>query len=109
MQLVMLDLFSDFAKGITFTQPAASATKAISVFSDPTLIIAAIILIAVTIFILFFLKKVIINSILGGIILLISYFGFGVQLPLLPSLAVSIIFGPAGVGVMIILKFLGLF
>jgi len=111
MDAVPTELLSDFAKGMDFnsaTQPVAQAAGNVMSFVDPTLIIAAIILIAVTIFLIFFLKKIITNSILGGILWAISIFVFNAQLPLIPSFVVSVIFGPAGLGALIILKFFGL-
>lgn len=75
----------------------------------PLFIIVGIVLIIATVFILFFLKKMIINSILGGVIWAIAVFVFQVQLPFIPSLVISIIIGPAGIGTMLLLKAFGLF
>ena len=74
----------------------------------PEFLIIGIILIIATIVIIFFLKKIIINSILGLIVWALAVFVFKVSLPLIPSLAVGIIFGPAGIGVMMALKVFGL-
>jgi heme/copper-type cytochrome/quinol oxidase subunit 2 len=109
MKAFVLDLFSDFAKGVNFESAAEPVTtQAIQLLNNPTILIIAIILIAVTIFILFFLKKVIINSILGGIIWGVSTFIFHVDLPLIPSFVIAVLFGPAGIGAMLLLKFFGL-
>ncbi|MFA6064675.1 MAG: hypothetical protein WCW44_00250 [archaeon] len=111
MNTIILDIVSDFAKGVDFNsaaQPVAEAAGNVISFVNPTILIAAVILIAVTIFLLFFLKKIITNSILGGILWLISTFIFHAELPLIPSFVVSVIFGPAGLGALIILKFFGL-
>lgn len=67
----------------------------------------AIILIIATIAIILSLKKIIINSVLGLIAWGIVVFVFNVSLPLIPSLVVSIVFGLAGVGVMLLLAFFG--
>ena len=111
MNIILLDLFSDFAKGMDFNnaaQPAAQVATNVINFFDPTILLAGIILIAITIFILFFLKKIVVNSVLGAILWIISIFVFNAQLPLIPSFVISILFGPAGIGTLIILKFFGL-
>ena len=111
MNTILIDLFSDFAKGMDFNnaaQPVAQAVGGAINFVDPSVLLAGVILIAITIFILFFLKKIIVNSILGGILWAISIFVFNAQLPLIPSFVISILFGPAGMGTLIILKFFGL-
>ncbi len=109
MSIVILDLFSDFAKGINFNQPVTDATNiGLSLVGNPTVLIIAIVLIAATIFLFFFLKKIITNSILGGIIWFVSIYIFHVQLPLVPSFVISVLFGPAGIGAMLLLKFFGL-
>ncbi|VVB74715.1 Uncharacterised protein [uncultured archaeon] len=109
MTLVLLDIFGDFAKGINFNQPVAEATNiGLSLIGNPTILIIGIVLIAVTIFLFFFLKKIITNSILGGIIWFASIYVFHVQLPVIPSFVISVLFGPAGIGAMLLLKFFGL-
>lgn len=104
--MILLDLFNEFAKGMSFTLPEASST--FSFLFNPTVLIIAIALIAATIFILFFLKKMITNSILGGIVWAISIYLFKAELPLIPSFVISIVIGPAGIGTMLLLKFFGL-
>jgi len=66
-----------------------------------------VILIIAAIAIILSLKKIIINSVLGLIGWGIAVFVFKVSLPLIPSLVVSVVFGLAGVGVMLLLVFLG--
>ena len=78
------------------------------------ILIIGIILIVAAIAIIYFFKQVIINSILGVVAwIIISYglpfFGIEISLPFLPSLIVSALFGLAGIGVMLVLGFLGLF
>ncbi len=65
--------------------------------SGIVLIIAAIVIIAV-------MKKIIINSILGVVAWAIVIFVLKIQLPFIPSLVISVIFGLAGVGSLILLK-----
>ncbi|MFA5931296.1 MAG: hypothetical protein WC821_03210 [archaeon] len=109
MNPILLEGFNDFASGINFQVPTESVTtQAINFVSNPTVLVAAVILIVVTIFLLFFLKKIMINSILGGLIWGASIFFFHVELPLIPSFVISIMFGPAGIGAMLLLKFFGL-
>lgn len=79
-----------------------------TLLSGPSLAVTGIILIIATFIVLHFLKKLIVNTVLGAIVWAITLFFFKVELPLFPSLAVSIIFGPAGIGVMLFLKFFGL-
>lgn len=76
-------------------------------------LVIGIVLIIVTVLILKYIKDLIINSIIGIIAWLIIYFGLpliGVDLKLnfVTSLVVSALFGLAGLGVLIIVKFLGL-
>jgi len=88
---------------------AGVGTAAMELAGNPTILIGGIILVVVAVVIFFFLKKIIINSILGiGAWLILTYF-FQVQLPFWPSLAVSVIFGLAGIGAMLVLKFFGIF
>jgi len=63
-------------------------------------------LIIATVVIIAHLKQVIVNSVLGVIAWAVLVFVFNVQLPLIPSLVVSAIFGLAGIGVILILKFM---
>lgn len=104
--------FNDFAKNMSFdlansaTQGAASA--AVGLLMNPYALGMAVVLIGVTVFLLFFLKKIISNSILGAIMWVLSIYIFHVQLPTIPSFVISILFGPAGIGAMIMLKFLGI-
>ena len=67
---------------------------------------AALGLIIATVLILTQLKHVIVNSVLGVIAWAVLVFVFKVQLEFIPSLVVSAIFGLAGIGVILILKFL---
>ena len=99
-----LFLANNFAEGTQMVQE-----KAVEIIPLPVeYIIPAIILIIVTIFIFFFLKKIIVNSILGVVVWAGATFLFNINLPLIPSLVVAIIFGPAGIGVMIVLKVFGI-
>ena len=99
-----LFLASGFAEGTQFVQEKAAEVIPLPV----EYIIPAIILIVISIFVFFFLKKIIINSILGVVVWAGVTFLFNMNLPLLPSLVVSIVFGPAGIGVMFVLKVFGL-
>jgi hypothetical protein len=102
-------LFS-FADGLGFATNVA-ATPSIETFlpvNPPLFIIVGIVLIIATIFILFFLKKMIINSVLGGVIWVIAIFVLKINIPFIPSLVISIIIGPAGIGTMLLLNAFGL-
>ncbi len=109
MNPILIDLFSDFASGMNFNQPIQQATQAgIQLVGNPTVIITAIILIAIGVAIFFFFKHIIGHVVFGGITWAIAIFFFHIELPLIPSFVIAIIFGPAGVGVMLALKFFGL-
>ncbi len=75
---------------------------------NPTVLVGGIVLVVAAILIFLFLKKIIVNSILGVAAWAILTYAFHVELPLIPSLAVSIIFGLAGIGAMLMLKFFGM-
>jgi uncharacterized membrane protein SirB2 len=74
---------------------------------DPMILLAGIGLIALAIFLIFFLKRVIVNSILGLIAFIVLKF-LGINLPFITTLIVSLLFGLAGVGTMLVLYFFGL-
>jgi hypothetical protein len=102
-------LFS-FADGLSFATTPIT-TPGIETFlpvNPPLFIIVGIVLIIATIFILFFLKKMIINSVLGGVIWFIAIFVLKINIPFIPSLVISIIIGPAGIGTMLLLNAFGL-
>jgi hypothetical protein len=94
-----------FADGVNFV--AEEGVNFLPV-NQPLFIVVGIGLIIATLIIIFFLKKIIINSVLGGIIWAIAIFVFKVNLPTIPSLIVSIVIGPAGIGTMLLLNALGL-
>ena len=85
------------------TTELAKSASAISAV-DPVILFAGIGLVALAIFLIFFLKRVIINSILGLIAFIVLYF-LGIKLPFFATLIVSVIFGLAGVGTMLVLYF----
>ena len=106
MNTLLLDVFTEFAKGMNFTLPTQTALAA-GLLSNPNVLVAGIALIVISIVIFFFLKKIIEHAIIGGIAWVLTIFVFQIPLPLIPSFVVAIIFGPAGIGVMLLLKFFG--
>ncbi|PIN98231.1 MAG: hypothetical protein COT90_05150 [Candidatus Diapherotrites archaeon CG10_big_fil_rev_8_21_14_0_10_31_34] len=74
---------------------------------DPTILVIGIVLIIAAVLIFTLLKKIIVNSILGLIVFGIIHFVIGIQLPFIPTLIVTAIFGLAGIGVMLVMHFLG--
>ena len=80
-----------------------------TIANNPGILVTGIILIAAAILIFYFVKKIIVNSILGfiGWILLVVFMGVSGPL-LLPTLAVSLIFGIGGVGALMVLMFFGI-
>lgn len=79
-----------------------------AIASNPSLLVTGVILIIGAILILCFIKKIVVNSILGFVAWILFMVFVGVDPALtIPSLAVSVIFGLAGVGVLLVLKFFG--
>lgn len=70
---------------------------------DYLILAIGIALIGITVLLLGLLKNIILNSIIGALGFLLCYFVFGIKLPIVVTLVVSALFGPAGLGVMIIL------
>lgn len=103
----LFNMFFLFASDIDFTPVAEEATN-IAIDLLPFAIGAGILLIIGTVFIIFFLRRVIMNSVLGLIFWAIVVYGLQIPLPFIPSLIISLILGPAGIGAMLILNALGL-
>jgi hypothetical protein len=87
----------------------STAGAAMQIANNPAILIGGIALIIIAIALVLFIKQIIVNSILGIIALGIIHFVFHVELPLLPAVIISAIFGLAGIGAMLLLKFFGLF
>ncbi len=75
---------------------------------DWSLVIGGIVLIVAALFLIFILKRIVVNSILGIVAFVVIRFLLGIDLPFLPTLIVSLVFGLAGIGTMLLLYFLGL-
>jgi hypothetical protein len=93
--------------------PLETATETIgqgvidTAVGNPAFLVGGIILIIVGILILKFVKKIIVNSVLGAIAWAIAVYVFNIALPPIPSLLVSVVFGLPGIGVLLMLSFLG--
>ncbi len=72
------------------------------------LLVAGIILIIIAAIIIMSIKRIIVNSVLGVICWIILFFVLKIELQLIPTLVISVIFGLAGIGVILVLKFLGI-
>jgi small-conductance mechanosensitive channel len=83
-------------------------TAAMQLAGNPLVLVGGIVLVIAAVLVFLFLKRIIINSVLGIAAWAILTYVFQVQLPLIPSFAVSAIFGLAGIGAMLVLKFLGM-
>jgi len=81
--------------------------KVINLVHNPKILILGVILIGVTLLIMYFLKKFIINSIIGVIGLFILTL-IGIKLPFVITLIITAVFGLAGLGTVLILKFFGI-
>ena len=77
-----------------------------TIASNPNFLITGVILIVAAVLIFYFVKKILVNSILGFIAWIIFMVFVGVEGPvMIPSLVISVIFGLAGVGALLVLKF----
>ncbi|MFA4855251.1 MAG: hypothetical protein WC634_01515 [archaeon] len=85
-----------------------AGSAALQLAGNPAILIGGIILVVGAIVIFFLLKKIVINSILGIAAWALLTYVFHVELPLIPSLAISVIFGLAGIGAMLVLRFFGM-
>lgn len=101
-------MFLEAGLGDLTNTAATAAETAASFAGDWSILLLGLVLIIATVIIIHVVKKVFINSILGIIGWAIAVFVFQIELPFLPSLVVSAIFGLAGIGVMLLLKFLAI-
>lgn len=88
------------------TEVATEASKKIIEINIMYILYAVILIILTVIFIKIF-KNVIVNSVIGVVALLFLYYVLKIKLPFLITLIVTAIFGPAGLGAMLILKVFG--
>jgi hypothetical protein len=88
------------------TEVVNEGTKKVIEF-NPILLVYAVVLIILTVIFIRFLKNVIVNSVIGVVALLFLYYVLNIKLPFILTLIVTVIFGPAGLGVMLVLKFFG--
>jgi len=72
-----------------------------------TWLLLGVLLIVAAVVVFMFLKKIIVNSVLGLVAWALLYFVIGVKMEFMTSLIVAAIFGLAGIGVLLVLKFLG--
>ena len=79
----------------------------INLVHNPISLITGIVFIIITVLILIFFGQFIVNGIIGLVVFIILSL-IGIKLPFVITLIVSAIFGLAGIGVMLILKFFGL-
>ena len=101
-------LLQGFAGDANFITQAAVDTIAKTVTFDPTMVIIGIVLIVITLFLIFFVRKIILNSIIGAVMWGLAVFVFGVKLPTVASFVIAVIFGPAGIGTLLVLSALHL-
>ena len=72
------------------------------------LLAAGICLIIIAFILVLMVKRIIVNSILGLIAWALIVFVLKIDLQLIPTLVISVIFGLAGVGAVLLLKFFGI-
>ncbi len=102
------NVLNDLGTGAASTAENVGAS-ALNLVGNPTILVGGIVLVIAAVLIFLFLKRIIVNSILGIAAWLLLTYVFQVELPFWPSLAISIIFGLAGIGAMLVLKFFGIF
>lgn len=88
------------------SEVTTETTKKVFEFS-PIYLVYALGLIILTVIFIKVLKNVIVNSIVGVVGLLFFYYVLNIKLPFIITLIVTAIFGPAGLGVMLVLKVFG--
>ncbi len=108
MELLLQSGIGELPGSEMLGKAAEGLADALPFVSDPKILIAGIILIVVAVLFMLFIKKIIINSVLGVIAWIVLQYVFKVGLPFIPSLVVSVIFGLAGIGVMLVLRFMGI-
>ena len=89
------------------TEVTKESTTKIIAF-NPMYLVYGVVLIIITVILIKFLKNVIVNSIIGVVSLLFLYYVLKIKLPFLITLLITAVFGPAGLGVMLVLKFFGI-
>lgn len=72
-----------------------------------TLLLGAL-LVIVALVVIFVLKRILENAIIGTLGFLILKFVLGVNVPFIPGLIISLLFGLGGLGVLLILHFFGI-
>jgi hypothetical protein len=87
----------------------ADSVKSLAFVGNIYVLLGAIILIVLAIAVVVLLKRIIENSVLGLIVWAVAKFVFGINLPFWTSLIVSAIFGLAGIGALLLLRFLGVY
>ena len=89
-------------------EPVKVFTGAAQLAGDWRAVLFGILLIIAAVLVIYFVKKIIVNSILGIIAWAILNYIVGIELPTVASFAVSAIFGLAGIGVLLLLRFMSL-
>jgi hypothetical protein len=111
LPLLAIDLPTEALQGLgeqAGSTAGKAAETAMQFAGDPTILLGGIGLVIAAVMIFLFLKKIVVNTILGVIGWAIVLFVLKIELPLIPSLAVSVIFGLAGIGAMLVLRFFGM-
>ncbi|NCC70901.1 hypothetical protein EOM09_04935 [bacterium] len=93
---------------IFITTEIANETAKKTFEFNPIILLYALALIILTVIFIKILQNVIVNSIIGVVALLFLYYVLNIKLPFVITLIITVIFGPAGLGVMLVLKFFGI-
>lgn len=79
----------------------------LSLPGDITLLIMGAALAVLGIALVFLLKRVMENLVIGLVGFLLIKFFFGINIPIVPGIIISLLFGLSGLGVLLILHFFG--
>ncbi|MFH0954732.1 MAG: hypothetical protein V1777_01360 [Candidatus Micrarchaeota archaeon] len=105
---MVLDTIPNQLGQTTADSAVQAGRQALAFVGDPAILIFGIVLVIAAVLILYFLKQFLVNSILGVVAWVILNFVFNIHLPFWLSLIVGVIFGLAGIGVLLVLRFLGI-
>lgn len=96
----------NFVLAITDSNAISEGAKLLT--GNWQILAAGIALIVLAVILVTMIKQIIVNSILGVVCWAILFFVLKVELNIIPTLVLSILFGLAGIGAILVLKFMGI-
>jgi hypothetical protein len=100
--------FESFIAKNTFLLAEDVVINTDKIIHNPKFLLIGVGLIILAVIIIFILKNIILNSIVGVVAFLVCNFIFGIKLPFFLTIVASAIFGLFGVGIMLVLRYLGI-